>query len=398
MGAASAALGPPPALVLIGTRKGGTTALSEQLLLHPHLIKPDCAHDRRSWPRSVSAGMCVWDKEVRYFSRGLDLVDFCWYRRRYPCVPPGAPHISFDGSPDYLVLPSNAIELMSRSLPPRAKLIALLRNPADRFYSAFNMGWSEHSRKEARSRPAALQSKDNASAEAGGDPHRQRRHRTELRRRRRLREATAGAALAEGGLAGDWAGGLAGEPAIRLAGGLSRRLAGVSGWAADGAAAARSRAHTDTGGGAPYELLASSLDRWLQCAPDCPEESHLVSMFFSYGMYAHHLRRFARHFGAPVTEGVDGRLLVLQSEAFYADRRRVVSQVWRFAGLVDVPQAGGGGRANAGQLWGGGAYLGQLRPAERSKLLAFYAPHNRELYAWLGKDFGWEAGAQGGAS
>jgi hypothetical protein len=123
-------------------------------------------------------------------------------------------------------------------------------------------------------------------------------------------------------------------------------------------------------------------------------------MFFLYGLYARHLRRFAIHFGTPVTDtDGGGRLLVLQSEEFYADRRRVVSQIWRFAGLAAVPQAvaGQGSRANAGELWGGGAYLGQLRPAERLKLLAFYAPHNRELYEWLGKDFGWEAGDLSGA-
>jgi hypothetical protein len=393
IGSASSALGPPPALLLIGTRKGGTTALSERLLLHPHLLKPDCAHDRRLWPRRAASSMCVWDKEVRYFSRGLDLVDFCWYRRRYPCVPPGAPHISFDGSPDYLVLPSSTIELMARSLPPRAKLIALLRNPADRFYSAFNMGWSERRRNQARERTHA-----SGNASAGGGAHGEHgpsRQRTELRRRRRLSHAAGDAAPGGGGWAGGAPGGWAGDPAGGLVAGSGRSLAGASGWAADGAAAARTR--EDTGGGAPYELLASSLDRWLQCAPECLEETNLVGMFFSYGMYVQHLRRFARHFGQPVTDGgAEGRLLVLQSEAFYADRARVVRQVWRFAGLAAVPQPDGGSRSNAGELWGGHAYLGHLRPAERAKLLAFYAPHNRELYAWLGTDFGWEASeAQG---
>ena len=34
---------------------------------------------------------------------------------------------------------------------------------------------------------------------------------------------------------------------------------------------------------------------------------------------------------------------------------------------------------------------GKLRPTERAKLNAFYAPHNRELYRLIGRDFGWEA-------
>ena len=105
-------LGPVPLIQLIGTRKGGTTALSAHMLAHPHLLAPDCSTHKRKWPRVAQTRMCVWDKEVRYFSRGfrgpgakqaqpLGSVDLCWYRSLYPCVPAGAPHVGFDGSPDY---------------------------------------------------------------------------------------------------------------------------------------------------------------------------------------------------------------------------------------------------------------------------------------------------------
>ena len=35
--------GSVPTLVLVGTRKGGTTALSSQLLRHPQVVGPNCA-------------------------------------------------------------------------------------------------------------------------------------------------------------------------------------------------------------------------------------------------------------------------------------------------------------------------------------------------------------------
>ena len=79
-------VGPLPTLVLIGTRKGGTTGFTTQLLKHPHLLAPDCRTDRASWPRGAASLMCVWDKEVRYFSRGVrQQLDLCWYRGLYPC-------------------------------------------------------------------------------------------------------------------------------------------------------------------------------------------------------------------------------------------------------------------------------------------------------------------------
>ena len=42
-------------------------------------------------------------------------------------------------------------------------------------------------------------------------------------------------------------------------------------------------------------------------------------------------------------------------------------------------------------MWGGKGYTGKLQPAERKKLQGWYAPHNKELYTLIGRDFGWEA-------
>ena len=136
-----------------------------------------------------------------------------------------------------------------------------------------------------------------------------------------------------------------------------------------------------------YQGFAAALPRYLQCAPDCSDEKGPVWMFFSYGMYAEHLRKFRRHFE-------ESRMLVLRSEDlyadanphphpnpnpnphphpnpnpnqdFYADAWPVVEQVYRFAGLpiLDGLQEGvrrSGGKHNAGSLWGGKSYTGKLQ-------------------------------------
>ena len=222
-----------PTLLLVGTRKGGTTALSNLLSQHPAVQMPQChsAGDRRaersSWPQRVQNTMCVWDKEVRFFSRGPNAgVDNCWYRSLYPCVPAesqadlsgrgraGAavpsPRVAFDGSPDYLVMPEAQVATMAATLAPRARLIALLRDPADRFYSAYNMGMNE------------------------------------------------------------------------------RRMGGREKMG--------------------YLDFAASLNQMIACAPEgCPRMQKVVSMFFDFGMYAAHLRKYYAAFGRE-------RVMVVQAE------------------------------------------------------------------------------------
>ena len=118
------------------------------------------------------------------------------------------------------------------------------------------------------------------------------------------------------------------------------------------------------------------------------------------------LRRYVHHFGRR-------RLLVERSEDFYAEPGATAQRVLAFAGLAiagrtksdDAVERGRGGRAwrtqplsaterNAGLLWAGRSYAGTMRPTERRKLQAFYAPHNRELYGLVGRDMGWEVKAR----
>ena len=210
--------------------------------------------------------------------------------------------------------------LMRSQLGSRTRLVALLRNPADRFYSAYNMAFNED-----------LNRKTSATAMA----------------------------LARGGV---------------------------------GSSAESRTAVT-------YESFAKSLDRLLLCAPTCAAEPNVVSMFFNYGLYADHLAKFAKHFGWD-------RLLVERSEDFYADSATIALRVLRFAGLaVDDTLAVAmrqrslsKEKRNAGKLWGGQAYTGKLQRAERRKLQAWFAPHNRRLYALIGRDLGWELDGENASS
>lgn len=314
-----------PSLLIVGTRKGGTTALSGIVAKHQLVVPPDCRSGTLAWPAGVSrrqSTLCLWNKEVRYFTRGVARkLDLCWYRSLYHCADDasGAPvsangreRVGFDASPDYLVMNSAKVSAMAAALGPRARLVVLLRNPADRFYSAYNMAYGERQKR-------------NGAAEASG--------------------------------------------------------------AARGAA----------DGNLTYGGFAASLDRMLACAPECPNEEEVVSMFFDYGLYARHLAKFEAAFGK-------ARLLVEKSEDFYADAWPTVARVLAHARLPPLPRAiealerarpAKASSRNAGGVWGGAAYTGKLAAEERRKLGEFYRPHNEQLYTMLGRDFGWEAEGHG---
>jgi hypothetical protein len=107
-----------PDFLIIGAQKGGTTYLYNILRRHP-CFKP------------------AVKKEIHFFDtpgfrRGLD-----WYRTHFPQQQEvdGRRVITGEASPYYLFFPYTA-RRVAESIP-RAKLIALLRNPVDRAYSDY---------------------------------------------------------------------------------------------------------------------------------------------------------------------------------------------------------------------------------------------------------------------
>jgi hypothetical protein len=106
-----------PDFIIIGVQKGGTSSLFAYLGQHPQLILPTV-------------------KELHFFdnnfSRGIN-----WYRKHFPYkyLHPGCK--TGEATPYYFRHP-HAPKRVSE-ICPHAKLIALLRNPADRAYSHYQM-------------------------------------------------------------------------------------------------------------------------------------------------------------------------------------------------------------------------------------------------------------------
>jgi len=109
-----------PDFLIIGAQKAGTTSLYNYLVQHPQIV------GNRSW------------KEIRYFdlpenySRG-----FGWYLGNFPSKLRKGNRLTFDASPSYLYF-DHIPELIQQDLGD-IKMIAILRDPVARAYSAWQM-------------------------------------------------------------------------------------------------------------------------------------------------------------------------------------------------------------------------------------------------------------------
>jgi hypothetical protein len=122
-GGASAGLRARPDFILVGAQRCGTTSLFRALMAHPQILRP------------------VLHKGVNYFdvnySRGER-----WYQGHFPLAAvarartakQGPPRV-FDASGYYMYHPA-APERIAKDLPA-VKLIAMLRDPVERAYSAY---------------------------------------------------------------------------------------------------------------------------------------------------------------------------------------------------------------------------------------------------------------------
>jgi hypothetical protein len=111
---ATAGLRPLPDFLIVGAQKCGTTSLYEYLAEHPQV-------------------MPALTKEVHYFDvrypRGMS-----WYRAHFGLRRPG--RITGEASPYYLFHPAAPQRI--KSDVPRAKLIVMLRDPAERAVSHYH--------------------------------------------------------------------------------------------------------------------------------------------------------------------------------------------------------------------------------------------------------------------
>ena len=107
-----------PKLLIIGAQKGGTSALYSYLAQHPQLAP------------SVEKEVDFFGSDLRW-AQGLE-----WYASQWHYKTP-RPAIRFEASPVYMVGP-HAPERIKKTLPG-VKLIAIVRDPALRAYSAWQM-------------------------------------------------------------------------------------------------------------------------------------------------------------------------------------------------------------------------------------------------------------------
>jgi Sulfotransferase domain len=106
-----------PQLLVIGAQKCGTSALFSYLAQHPRLVP-------------------AREKELDFFGSDLRYSDGMeWYCSRWER--PTFRTIHFEASPQYLFVPQAAERI--RSCIPRARLVAVLRDPISRAHSAWLM-------------------------------------------------------------------------------------------------------------------------------------------------------------------------------------------------------------------------------------------------------------------
>jgi hypothetical protein len=129
---ATADLRAEPDYLIIGTTKGGTTSLAQYLSDHPLVVPPAV-------------------KELHYFDRARHRDrSLRWYRSWFPMRATlatvakragEAKAVTGEATPSYLALVSAARAV--RAVSPRARLIALLREPGERAWSHYRMGRKE---------------------------------------------------------------------------------------------------------------------------------------------------------------------------------------------------------------------------------------------------------------
>jgi hypothetical protein len=234
-----------PDFAVIGAAKSGTTFFYHLLTQHPH-VEPAAF------------------KEPHYFDLVFDDEGTEWYRRCFPRpkLKDGQMTITGEASPGYL-FHTLAPKRMA-AVVPRARLIALLRNPVDRTYSAYH-------------------------------------HRV------------------------------------------------------------RNGQETRT------------FDKALEAYFDDPRQEHL-----SKSIYVDHLQRWSKFFPKE-------QILVLKSEDFFEHPQHTLKLALDF---LDLPEWEPGAE-ELGNKRNTGSYEGGMDPAFRRRLQAYFEPHNRRLYEYLGRDFGW---------
>eukprot|EP00892_Ulva_mutabilis_P012431 jgi/Ulvmu1/9560/UM053_0049.1 len=119
-------------LIILGAQKAGTTWLFDALDSHPHFHG---AH------HGFRRGRDKWRKEVHFFDQwpggtGRDYIA-CFPLPVRTAALNNKPHVLMDASPEYMLTPVAAPRV--QAIVPQARFVIILREPAERTLSAWNM-------------------------------------------------------------------------------------------------------------------------------------------------------------------------------------------------------------------------------------------------------------------
>jgi hypothetical protein len=123
------------------------------------------------------------------------------------------------------------------------------------------------------------------------------------------------------------------------------------------------------------ERLAGEEER-LRREPDYYSFNHHRYSYTRRGLYLDQLLRWMHHFPRH-------QLLVLQSEWLFTEPEAATAAVHHFLGLRPH-------RLREYKPFYEGNYARELPEDLRKRLADYFAPHNAELYRWLGKEFDWK--------
>jgi hypothetical protein len=122
------------------------------------------------------------------------------------------------------------------------------------------------------------------------------------------------------------------------------------------------------------ERLAGEEERLVN-DPGYYSYNHHRYTYIRRGLYLEQLRRWAQYFSR-------SQLLVLQSEELFRDPVGTTASVHQFLGLEPQP-------LQVERPFVRPQYDRNLPADKRAELLAFFQPHNHELFRWLGQTFDW---------
>jgi hypothetical protein len=122
------------------------------------------------------------------------------------------------------------------------------------------------------------------------------------------------------------------------------------------------------------ERLAGEEAR-LESEPDYYSYNHHRYSYVRRGLYLEQLRRWTQHFPR-------SQMLILQSERLFRDPVGTTAVVQDFLGLP--PRL-----LRMERPFRRSEYDRKLPGERRAQLTAFFEPHNRELFQWLGEEFDW---------